>query len=348
MNGSFFLLFLLSTILTSCLFTVSETAADSNGGPDAIVQQSSQGEGVSSSSVLGMNSSFLLSSSIKAIEAAVQKTSSDQGSRSWKSYQFSPSTKYSSIHIVGNSSSSEVQSSSSEGQRSSSQLLSSSIESSSSLYSSNDDVSSMSESSTSKKCALNTIHENEFCDIRDDQIYKYTGIGTQTWMAENLNYDLTARKGCGSQNDLYGYLYTWDNAINSCPNGWHLPSKLEWETLFGFVAVESGLIKKDSTNNNLWIEAARALMTITGWEAKDDGMPVEGLNLYDFSALPAGSCHPYEDIITGVGTESRWWVSDKVGGGAFDSCIFSSGSMSVECASIFEYGRSVRCIKDSP
>ena len=107
-------------------------------------------------------------------------------------------------------------------------------------------------------------------DERDGQTYRTVKIGEQVWMAENLNYnyhtDIThslcfenKEENC----DAYGRLYTFAAAVDSaglfgdgglgcdgsgskpneagnlressrgvCPEGWHLPSKSEWEQLF--------------------------------------------------------------------------------------------------------------------
>ena len=109
-------------------------------------------------------------------------------------------------------------------------------------------------------------------DPRDGQTYKIITIGTQTWMAENLNYQ-TAGSMCYDNNpdycQKYGRLYTWHDAMNACPSGWHLPSKEEFETLLYSVGGDD--------------IAGTALMSRSGWD--DDG---NGTDKFGFGALPAG------------------------------------------------------------
>ncbi|MCK9182721.1 MAG: fibrobacter succinogenes major paralogous domain-containing protein [Fibrobacteraceae bacterium] len=131
-------------------------------------------------------------------------------------------------------------------------------------------------------------------DSRDNQVYKTVVIGTQTWMAENLNYKVDSSwcyMDSAGYCEKYGRLYQWgaamdlDVAYNSkmrggsevdyqgiCPSGWHIPDTTEWQTLHDYVEANNG---DDSV--------ATSLKSTSGWDAGDDGTDAFG-----FSALPVG------------------------------------------------------------
>ena len=81
---------------------------------------------------------------------------------------------------------------------------------------------------------------NLFTDSRDGQVYETVTIGSQTWFAENLNYDTEDNlSACYDDNSdncfIYGRLYTGEAAQTACPEGWHLSSKEEWDTLIDYL-----------------------------------------------------------------------------------------------------------------
>lgn len=69
-------------------------------------------------------------------------------------------------------------------------------------------------------------------DSRDGQEYKAVIIGGRAWMVENLRYEASPSYCLGSDDCDVGMLYTWDVAMQACPDGWHLPSIEEWKSFF--------------------------------------------------------------------------------------------------------------------
>ena len=109
-------------------------------------------------------------------------------------------------------------------------------------------------------------------DSRDNRTYKTVKIGNQEWMAENLNVK-TTNSYCYNDSleycDKYGRLYEWAAAMEACPDGWHLPSKDEWFSLFAIVG--------DSSS------AVLPLKSKSGWTNN-----LNGSDDYGFSMLPGG------------------------------------------------------------
>lgn len=81
-----------------------------------------------------------------------------------------------------------------------------------------------------------------FTDSRNGKTYSVMLHGDKIWMTENLAYDFKKSKKTVSAdvnakncyledskfcND-YGRYYTWKEALNVCPVGWHLPNDAEW------------------------------------------------------------------------------------------------------------------------
>jgi len=108
--------------------------------------------------------------------------------------------------------------------------------------------------------------QDTFTDPRDGKNYKTVKIGSQTWMAQNLDYhgedgylglcygDEPQKKIKKPENcKKYGRLYDWNEAIKTCPKGWHLPSNKEWQTLVDFAGGDDVAGKKLKAKNG-WKE----------------------------------------------------------------------------------------------
>jgi uncharacterized protein (TIGR02145 family) len=178
-----------------------------------------------------------------------------------------------------------------------------------------------------------TDTENTFTDSRDGKTYKKVVIGTQTWMAENLNY---AAEGSVCYNNSpdscakYGHLYKWETALTACPAGTHLPNNKEWNMLVNYVGG--------------WKTGGTKLKSSTGWKS-ESGIPA-GTNDYGFSALPGGGVDLSGEF-GNVGEVGRWWSSkDYSTVMAYFFHMWNYNENVLDDSNNKEYSFSIRCVVD--
>ena len=168
-------------------------------------------------------------------------------------------------------------------------------------------------------------------DSRDGKTYPTIKIGTQVWMAENLNYRTGSGSWCygnSSANcEKYGRLYNWETARRACPSGWHLPSDREWTVLTEFLGGTA--------------VAGTKMKSTNGWF--DEG---NGTNESGFSGLPGGD-RPSIGSFFIIGKTGNWWSSDESTTiNAFSRLLYHFNGGVNRVSTLKGRGLSVRCLRD--
>ena len=225
----------------------------------------------------------------------ISSSSDNKPNSSSGDVQESSGSEVSSSSEKIDSSSSNVESSSSEtATQSSSEKVEESSSSEEIVESSSSEINVVSSSS------LNSVYDvvnNTLTDLRDGQVYKTVTIGSQVWMAQNLNYlpkdtsgtiwagkslcgggewKKTAEGDCSIYGRLYESKFTFtdtDSYRKLCPNGWSLPTKKQYETLISFLG-DKAIDKMKIQNSSYWNIS-------------------ESITSSGFAAIPAGYYTPY-------------------------------------------------------
>lgn len=190
--------------------------------------------------------------------------------------------------------------------------------------------------------------ETKFYDGRDGNSYKYIEIGNQVWMTENLRYKPSTNIGKHwaynndeSNVDTYGYLYDWETAKNSCPNGWHLPSDDEWKQLEMYLGMSQ--TEADDTGYRGTDEWGKLKETgTTHWKSPNTAATNES----GFTTLPGGG-RSGNGYFSFIGAGGRWWSStENSETSAWDRGLDFSFPGVYRGSYNKRLGFSVRCVKD--
>ena len=162
------------------------------------------------------------------------------------------------------------------------------------------------------------------------ETYPTVVIGTQTWFAKNLNYNVEGSKCVNADysfpdedtpycDGYYGRLYNWATAMaldqsciyticsdqiqakhkGICPVGWHLPSGNDWSTMAAYIGDDS---------------IGKKLKATSGW--RDNGETSgNGTDNFGFSALPGGV--GLDATCIDEDGQPCWGFSNEDGGGSY-------------------------------
>ena len=203
-------------------------------------------------------------------------------------------------------------------------------------------------------------------DARDSAVYPTVKIAGQVWMARNLRFVTAGEtswpvKAATGTPTLYGRYYLWSAVMDSagvhgdggagcgngktcspaepargiCPEGWHVPTVLEFEELFRAVG--------GSYN------AGTKLKSDFGW-AHDDWHDADGNgeDLYGFTALPMGMYMPKD--VFGYRNDSLYatfWTATESSASTVHTRGFSNeGTNAVDDVDDKANALPVRCVKD--
>ncbi|MCL1967285.1 MAG: fibrobacter succinogenes major paralogous domain-containing protein [Fibromonadales bacterium] len=206
--------------------------------------------------------------------------------------------------------------------------------------------------SSSSVMVVGIIGPNVYCQ---GKYYKTVIIGSQTWMAENLNSAIEGSVcygGDAANCETYGRLYSWATAMNLhigcntsscaaltsskhqgiCPKDWHIPSKEDWNTLMNAAGGAEF--------------AGYKLKTRSGWTNSEGKPEGNGYDTFGFSAQPGGYGYSNSGF-SFVGNQGIWWstseVTDPVAIG-FGVYFFKEDAYITDWAKSNLF--SIRCVKD--
>ncbi len=202
---------------------------------------------------------------------------------------------------------------------------------------------------TKPVCGTTSYNPNDtLCDSRDNQMYPIATVGTQTWMAQNLNFNKEGESWESEEgNARYGRLYTWatvmglddyynthsvdgsnynlalddpkyKTAINIdgnvqgiCPAGWHVPKTKDYIDLIKNVS--SGVTVESKTASDgapqAWFKNTRQYFV----DGSDWSGSVSGSNPYNLSFVPSGDNTKANGRTTAyLGTQGMWFIGEEV------------------------------------
>lgn len=166
-------------------------------------------------------------------------------------------------------------------------------------------------------------------DLRDREIYKTVKIGNIEWLTRNLNYDT----GNSLTSDLPttdgGRLYSWNDAVTACLDGWRMPTVEEWRVIINEVGGDSIAARYLKSQSEEWDN-------------------LQGNDSLGFSALPAGFIPTFSNKkVRSTNKLGSWWAFSMLNEKEAYQVRMTDVDDRVEIIPTkIEAGLSVRCIRE--
>lgn len=208
------------------------------------------------------------------------------------------------------------------------------------------------------------LSTDPYITVDGARIY-YVNIGGTDWMRNNL---YTADKGCPFRRskvtgDIFGNYYSYEEALNACPQGWTLPSDEDWTNLCREIGAADAAAGADIPGVGAALMGDATFNTTRMWEywpevgeitnsSKMGIIPAGYANLSVKDSNPAE--HPYLDLtypeasFSGLYEYATFWTSDLSSDGKLARYRYiyaKDPSLKVGYADKKAFGASVRCIR---
>lgn len=171
-------------------------------------------------------------------------------------------------------------------------------------------------------------------DIGAKQLPTGIQIGNQIWESSNLSYDdggegIFIKYNVTANGVNFGtqYYYTWDAAVRvaNSIDGWHLPTKADWDTLVSYAGGDM---------------AGKKLKSTTGWERPS----YNGTDDYGFSGIPVGRL--WSNEMDDRGLAAFFWTSQVYNSAQAYYRYFDNMNPVYSAYTNKNWAYSVRLIKD--
>lgn len=190
--------------------------------------------------------------------------------------------------------------------------------------------------------------------------YYYEKIGNLEWFRNNL---ASAGSGIPYVNeeitsDVFGRFYSYDEAMNACPEGWRIPSEEDWMSLaeaLGETVTEKYSVFEEVTAKLMVNAYINDIAVLEYWPVVGDVTNSSRLSLLPFGYVNKGEMdeagnYPHATF-DGIYVYAAFWTADKVEDDEnmayYRYMICNQPEMMVGKGDVNSFGASVRCVRDA-